>query len=311
MRVNVRREPRRKATGIYSVCWQEPGGLTASAQVEGVDISDSGIGFQSSVELAPGLAVFIQGQDGHPKGYGVVRNCAAREGGFLIGLEYNEETKKTVKPPDSGVIDYYELLQLSPNAEAEAIHRAYRYLAARYHPDNPKTGDPEKFLLVQSAFNTLVDPKRRAEYDLAQHGAAVPSSPMSDSIDFMDGIQGDVNRRLALLSLLYRKRRISPDAPEVSLAEAEAQMGFPREYLNFTIWYLKSKKYITKGDNSDLALTAPGVDYVESNCSKTPIFHKLLGSGSGAATGSEDATGREDLISPEVLLPNPEEDSAG
>jgi hypothetical protein len=71
-----------------------------------------------------------------------------------------------------------------------------------------------------------------------------------------------------------------------------------------------SPGYATKGDNSDLALTAIGVDYVESKCSKTPIFRRLLGSGTGAATGSEDAAGRRDVISPEVLLPSPKEDSA-
>ena len=310
MRVNTRRELRRTPKGIYSLCWQDQDGLTISAQAEGVDISDSGFSFKSSVALLPGLTVFIQGQDGHPKGYGVVRHCTPGGAGFVIGLEYNEETRKTVKPTASGSLDYYELLQISPNAELETIHRAYRFMAARYHPDNPKTGDPEKFLLVQNAFNVLVDPKSRAEYDLAQPGAATPSSPLSDSIDFIDGIQGYLNRRLALLSLLYRKRRMSPDAPEVSLAEAEAQMGFPRDYLDFTIWYLKSKKYITRGDNSDLALTAPGVDYVESNCSKVPILHKLLESGTRASTGSEDAVGPEDLISPEVLLPSPGEDPA-
>ncbi len=32
-------------------------------------------------------------------------------------------------------IDYYELLQISPNAEPQTIQRVYRMLAARYHPD--------------------------------------------------------------------------------------------------------------------------------------------------------------------------------
>src|SRR4051812_13398865 len=43
--------------------------------------------------------------------------------------------------PDSGFVDYYELLQISPNAEPETIHRVYKMLAQRYHPDNPETGD--------------------------------------------------------------------------------------------------------------------------------------------------------------------------
>ncbi len=37
--------------------------------------------------------------------------------------------------------DYYEVLELSPAAETETIHRVYRLLAARYHPDNAQTGD--------------------------------------------------------------------------------------------------------------------------------------------------------------------------
>jgi curved DNA-binding protein CbpA len=284
--------------------------LTKSAEVEGIEISDGGIGFKSLVELRPGIAVFIQGPEGHPKGYGVVRHCTGCDGGFLIGLEFNEETKKTVKPSASGAVDYYELLQISPKAELATIQRVYRFLAARYHPDNSDGGNPEKFLLLQSAFSTLTDPERRAEYDLARQGAEVQTAPISSSIDFMDGIQGEVNRRLALLSVLYRRRRISSQDPEVSLAEAESRMGFPREYLDFTIWYLKSKRYITLGDNSDLALTSLGVDYVESNSSSIPVLHKLLESGTDAAAASQTATDQEYPDSAEqILLPSAEEDA--
>ena len=38
-------------------------------------------------------------------------------------------------------IDYYEFLQISPNADQDTIHRVYRFLAARFHPDNPDSGD--------------------------------------------------------------------------------------------------------------------------------------------------------------------------
>jgi hypothetical protein len=103
---------------------------------------------------------------------------------------------------------------------------------------------------------------------------------------------------------------VSPDAPEVSLAEAEERMGFPRDYLDFTIWYLKNKKYITKGDSSDLALTALGVDFVELNRSKIPILNRLLESGTGATRGPETARDCEDLdTSDSVLLPGPGEDA--
>jgi hypothetical protein len=98
-----------------------------------------------------------------------------------------------------------------------------------------------------------------------------------------------VNRRLAVLSLLYRRCRANVHNPKISLRELEIQMGFPREYLDFTTWYLRTKKYITREDNSDFALTALGVDYVESNYSKLPILSKLLNAGTGSANGSGSA----------------------
>jgi curved DNA-binding protein CbpA len=37
--------------------------------------------------------------------------------------------------------DYYEILDISPNANSETIERLFRYLAPRYHPANNDTGD--------------------------------------------------------------------------------------------------------------------------------------------------------------------------
>jgi len=98
--------------------------------------------------------VFIQGEGGHPKDFGMVRRCTRRDEGYLISLEFDEEARKTISPA-AGAIDYYELLQISPKAELGTIQRVYCFLAGRYHPDNPETEDPEKFLLLQEAFNTL------------------------------------------------------------------------------------------------------------------------------------------------------------
>ena len=178
------------------------------------------------------------------------------------------------------MLDYYEFLQISPNAEQDTITRVYRYLASRFHPDNPETGDVDKFIVLKSAFEVLSDPQRRAEYDASRHEEVV--APISASVDFMDGVQGELNRRLALLALLYLRRRTRPDSPEVSLAEVETQMGFPRDYLDFTTWYLKNKKYITREDNSDFSLTVLGVDFVESNNTTLPILNRMLNRGNGA-----------------------------
>ena len=43
----------------------------------------------------------------------------------------------------SKFIDYYEVLEISPNANSGRIERMFRYFAQRYDPDNQDTGDNE------------------------------------------------------------------------------------------------------------------------------------------------------------------------
>lgn len=175
--------------------------------------------------------------------------------------------------------DYYEFLQISPHADADTIHRVYRFLAARFHPDNPESGDADLFHLVRTAYDVLSDPERRAEYDQKRKLEPEDVVPLSTSIDFMDDLEGELNRRVGLLAVLYHRRRTKPDMPEVALVELETQMGFPRDYLDFTIWYLVKKGYITRADNAQFALTADGVDFVETQRGKIPVLSKLLTSG--------------------------------
>ncbi|MDR3741119.1 MAG: J domain-containing protein [Terracidiphilus sp.] len=181
-------------------------------------------------------------------------------------------------------MDYYEFLQISPNAESETIHRVYRFLASRFHPDNPETSDPEKFAMLRHAYDILSDPGRRAEYDHKYFTEPSEAPPISSTIDFMDDIEGELNRRLAVLAVLYYRRRNNPFSPEVGLAEIEARMGFPRDYLDFTTWYLMRKGYITRADNSDFTLTAEGVDFVEAQRAQIPTLNKLLTDGAAVRT---------------------------
>lgn len=187
------------------------------------------------------------------------------------------------------VVDYYEFLQISPNAEEDTVHRVYRFLAARFHPDNPASGDVEKFSTLTAAYSVLSDPAKRAAYDVARRTGQRQAAPLSLSVDFMDDLEGEKNRRLAVLAVLYYRRRTNPFAPEVSLAEIETRLGFPREYLDFTTWYLKKKGYITKADNSDFTLTVQGVDFVETQRGEIPVLNRLLTVGSGLPAGDGEA----------------------
>jgi hypothetical protein len=103
-------------------------------------------------------------------------------------------------------------------------------------------------------------------------------------MDFMDTLEGELNRRVAVLAVLYIRRRAYPNTPEVSLSAIESSMGFPRDYLEFTLWYLLKKGYISRADNSALTLTAEGVDFVETQRSSLPTLSRLLTSGAGSSS---------------------------
>jgi hypothetical protein len=68
--------------------------------------------------------------------------------------------------------------------------------------------------------------------------------------------------------------------PEVTLDEIESQMGFPRDYLDFTLWYLARKAYVSRGDSARFTLTVDGVDFVETQRKNVPVLNKMLTSGS-------------------------------
>jgi curved DNA-binding protein CbpA len=177
--------------------------------------------------------------------------------------------------------DYYEFLQISPNAEPSTIQRVYKFLAARFHPDNPESGDAQKFALLKQAYDVLSDAARRSQYDNSREKEEVEAIPIPDTMDFLDSIDGELNRRLAVLAVLYKRRRTNSTRPEVSLGEIESLMNFPRDYLDFTIWYLLKKEFVTRADNSALTLTAEGVDFIETQRANIPNLSKMLTTGSG------------------------------
>ncbi len=63
--------------------------------------------------------------------------------------------------------DYYQILQVTRNADFHEIKKSYRFLAKRFHPD--KNSDPEaqtQFAEIAEAYRILSDLKKRKEYDL-------------------------------------------------------------------------------------------------------------------------------------------------
>jgi curved DNA-binding protein len=63
--------------------------------------------------------------------------------------------------------DYYKTLGVEKNADPEAIKKAYRKLALKYHPDrNPDNREAEeKFKKISEAYAVLSDPEKRKQYE--------------------------------------------------------------------------------------------------------------------------------------------------
>jgi len=173
-------------------------------------------------------------------------------------------------------INYYDLLQINPRAETEAVERVYRMLAARYRPGDQESGDLERLRLLEEAYETLRDPVRRARYDAElEQGQAAPLSIFLGR-EFTDGIDAEAKIRVGVLCLLYSKRRANPDFAALSLLDMENLMSFPRERLLFAIWYLRAKRYILQDDRSSFIISAEGVDFLESQLPTNQILYKIF-----------------------------------
>ena len=98
----------------------------------------------------------------------------------------------------SGKSDYYEVLGVGRDADAEEIKKAYRKLAMQYHPDR-NVGDreaEEKFKEAAEAYEVLRDPDKRARYDRYGHagleGVQMPHfQDLQDVFDLFGSVFGD------------------------------------------------------------------------------------------------------------------------
>lgn len=160
--------------------------------------------------------------------------------------------------------DHYEIMQISPNADLDTIHRVYRILAQRLHPDNQETGSSENFRALTEAYQILGDPEKRAAFDIEHRAARRLTWKIFDQTAAAQGVEAERRKRSGILALLYRKRIAQPDQPAMNLKEFEDLLGVPKEHLEFTLWYLKEGQHVIRTDNGRYSITLKGVDLAET-----------------------------------------------
>ena len=87
--------------------------------------------------------------------------------------------------------DYYDILGVDRDADENAIKKAYRKLALKYHPDRNGGSEEaeEKFKEATEAYEVLRDPEKRARYDRFGHTGGGGRSGAYGGFDFSDALE--------------------------------------------------------------------------------------------------------------------------
>ena len=254
-------------------------GTQLSARI--VDISEHGIELEMTSPLKQGALVEIDGDatasDGHPLRSRTARVlwCSpAQDEKYCVGFSFEEGAAGAQglpqDTPDVPEEDHYEVLQLSANADFETIQRVFRIMAQRYHPDNQQTGNVELFRKVKQSYDVLIDPDKRASYDARRNAMRKDRLKIFSNWQSCTGMEAEKRKRQGVLALLYAQRANSPHQPSMSTRELEDLLACPREHLEFTLWFLKERKYVARSDNNRHSITCDGVAAAERAQSAVP-----------------------------------------
>lgn len=160
-------------------------------------------------------------------------------------------------------VDFYELLQLSPNADTDTVDRIFRHLAKKTHPDSTEFPDNERFQKIVEAHRTLADPVARAAYDVKHQEYLNSKWQLASEASGMSAFDEDKVTRQRILSLLYVQRRRNMRNPGLGELTIARLLMTPVELLEFHLWYLKAQGWLERLESGLMAITAPGVDEIE------------------------------------------------
>lgn len=270
-----RSRPRKPRAGRFRLSYEIRHGVSQVLSAKLVDFHEEGCGLEVTVDLPAGVPVTVEGVVAEAGGVEIRTKAfvawsqPAGDDKFRLGVQFAEPVKLHGGSNEAlwrdQQEDLYELLQISPNADFDTIHRVYRLLAQRYHPDNQDTADPEMFRRVLESYRILSDPEKRAGYDAQHKTCRERRWRIFDQDRAMRGVKGEKAKREGIMGLLYTKRLNEPTAAGMDAREFEQLLGVPREHLEFSLWYLREHGFVTRGDNGRYVITVRGVDRAEQS----------------------------------------------
>jgi hypothetical protein len=155
--------------------------------------------------------------------------------------------------------DHYSVLGVAPNADLETIRAAYDKLIEKFG------GDESKVEALKQAYEVLSDADLRSAFDKVKGVDLEVGGPKFSGAEFFQALEQSAGLRAAVLSILYDRRRVKSFKPSLSMRHMDAMVNVSGEALNFALWYLKKRGFVTYDDKSSMEITVEGMDFLEQN----------------------------------------------
>jgi hypothetical protein len=172
----------------------------------------------------------------------------------------------------------------------------FRHHAKKYHPDNTELADSDRFQKIVEAHRTLTDPEARAAYDIRYQEYWNHKWRLAAEAGDRSAFGDDRITRERILSLLYVQRRRAMRNPGLGEYEMARLLSTPPELVEFHIWYLRSKGWVERLQNGQLAVTAEGVDQVEQSQLRLSPNHLIEARETAGEDGEKSADSDRNLL---------------
>jgi hypothetical protein len=172
--------------------------------------------------------------------------------------------------------DHYLVLDIDPSADADVIQKAFQEQKAKYDPANTATADAEKYEAVHVAYEVLSEPSLRRAFDRLKGVNQNESDPKFSGPGFFDALGHDNALRVAILCVLYDRRRTRPYTPTLSMRALENILAASNEEVLVALWYLKQRHMVINDDKSSLQITVDGMDFLEKHQPSADVIMPFL-----------------------------------